>query len=303
MAKTIALNTSCEVASMICKYMGIPISGDTIIRILLKSMGIQPQCSEIVGVDDWAYKRRDNYGTLIYDAQTHKPIALLDGRDGGELKKWLEQNKHVKTVTRDRAGSYAKAIKDVLPNAIQVADRFHLYQNLLQAIKDAIGGLLPEKVEIKNTSVETEEIVTPEDTKKTEPSKQELTNYEECRKEFIIKVQNLYKEGYTKNQIVTMLKTTFKCVRKYLNGDPENLCISGRKNQSRGSKLDNYKENIYKMISEGKQYKEILSALRIEGYTGGYTILCEYCNSLRNTAGSKLARKKVNSIFLNILAK
>ena len=81
---------------------------------------------EVIGVDDWAYKRRNNYGTIVCDSQTHKPIALLDGRDGTKLKKWLEQNKHVKTVTRDRASGYAKAIKDALPDAIQVADRFHL---------------------------------------------------------------------------------------------------------------------------------------------------------------------------------
>jgi transposase len=70
-----------------------------------------------------------------------------------ELKKWLEQNKHIKTVTRDRAGSYAKAIREALPNAIQVADRFQLHQNLLEAVKDAIGRVLPEKVEITNTNL------------------------------------------------------------------------------------------------------------------------------------------------------
>jgi transposase len=79
-------------------------------------------------------------------------VALLDGRDGSELKKWLEQNKHVKTVTRDRASGYAKAIKDALPDAFQVADRFHLHQNLLHAVKDAIGRVLPEKVEITDTN-------------------------------------------------------------------------------------------------------------------------------------------------------
>ena len=166
LAKAIALNTSCEAASMICKYMGISISGDTIIRILLKAADPHHQCGEIIGVDDWAYKKRDNYGTLVCDAQTHKPVALLNGRDGVELTKWLEQNKHVKIVTRDRAGSYAKAIKEALPDAIQVADRFHLHHNLLQAVKDAIGRILPEKVEITNTSVVTENSTALESTKK-----------------------------------------------------------------------------------------------------------------------------------------
>jgi transposase len=49
---------------------------------------------------------------------THNPITILDGRDGTELKKWLENNKHIKTVTRDRAGAYASAISQVIPDAI-----------------------------------------------------------------------------------------------------------------------------------------------------------------------------------------
>lgn len=165
LVKVISLNTSCEAASIICKYMGISISGDTVIRILLRS-DVNDQCGEVIGVDDWAYKKRDSYGTIVCDSQTHKPVALLDGRDGTELKKWLEQNKHIKTVTRDRASSYAKAIKEALPDAIQVADRFHLHQNLLQSVKDAIGRILPEKIDVTNTDTDTENIIGPEETKK-----------------------------------------------------------------------------------------------------------------------------------------
>jgi len=159
----IALNTSCEAASLICKHMGVPVSGDTIIRILLRNSQSEYPCGEIIGVDDWAYKKRDSYGTIVCDAQTHKPVALLDGRDGKELKEWLERNKHIKIVTRDRASSYAKAISEALPDAIQIADRFHLHHNLLQAVKDAIGRELPEKVEVEN---KTESITDTTDTVK-----------------------------------------------------------------------------------------------------------------------------------------
>ena len=57
-------------------------------------------------------------GRVICDRVTHNPITILDGRDGTELKKWLENNKHIKTVTRDRAGAYASAISQVIPDAI-----------------------------------------------------------------------------------------------------------------------------------------------------------------------------------------
>jgi len=96
-----------------------------------------------------------------------------------------------------------------------------------------------------------------------------------------------------------MLNTTYKRVRKYLDGDPENLCISGRKKANRSSKLDDYKGSILQMVLEGRRYKEILSVLKSEGYSGGYSILCEYCNSLKGISGNALKKMKVDKAFIN----
>jgi len=103
-------------------------------------------------VDDWAYKKGRTYGTIIVDGRTHKPIDLLDGRDGASLKEWLKNNQQVKIVTRDRASAYASAISEVLPQAMQVADRFHLHQNLLVAIKNVTAQKIPAKVKIIQNS-------------------------------------------------------------------------------------------------------------------------------------------------------
>jgi transposase len=92
----------------------------------------------------------------------------LDDRDGKTLKEWLQNNKHVKIVTRDRASAYAKVISEELPEAMQIADRFHLHQNLMMAIKDALKSEVPDKIEIKD-NIETTEPV--EALKKTELKK------------------------------------------------------------------------------------------------------------------------------------
>lgn len=134
--------------------MNINICGDTIIRMLLRHVKEKPFYGKAIGVDDFAVRKGQNYGTMICDQDSHRPIALLPGRDGEALKEWLARNKQVKLVTRDRAGSYAAAISEVLPNAIQVADRFHLYQNLVEAVKDAINGILPEKIWIADEVAE-----------------------------------------------------------------------------------------------------------------------------------------------------
>jgi transposase len=151
---SLALETSCEGASRICQMLNLKTSGDSIIALLKKRFRKQPTpaCSNIIGVDDFAFKKRQTYGTIIVDEATHKTVAVLDGRDGKTLTEWLENNKHVKTVTRDRASAYAKAVSEMLPDAVQIADRFHLHQNLLQAIHKAVGREIPATIAISKES-------------------------------------------------------------------------------------------------------------------------------------------------------
>ncbi len=165
----LALETSCESCAKISKELGIKTSGDTVIRMLIRRYESQPEakCGSIVGVDDFALKKGQNYGTIIVDEETHKPVALLDGRDGNALRDWLKKNKQVKTITRDRANAYTKAIAEILPDCMQIADRFHLYQNLSDAIKKALQSEVPERVKVsmeandESKSAESEAIKTP----------------------------------------------------------------------------------------------------------------------------------------------
>ena len=66
---------------------------------------------------------------------------------GSILKEWLKQNKQVTMITRDRVNVYTKAIQKVL-YVLQIADRFHLYQNLLETIHKVIGKELPTTMTI-----------------------------------------------------------------------------------------------------------------------------------------------------------
>lgn len=146
----IALETSCEGCARICKEMGIKISGDSIIRLLIKKYESQSviESGSVIGVDDFAFAKRKTYGTVVVDEATHQPVALLEGRDKATLKEWLEHNKHIKAVTRDRANSYSAAIEEVLPEAMQIADRFHLHQNLLEIVSGALNGNMPSTIKV-----------------------------------------------------------------------------------------------------------------------------------------------------------
>lgn len=164
---TLALETSCESCARILKSMNIKTSGDTVIRTLIKRYEKQPEpeCGSTIGVDDFAFKKRHTYGTIIVDEETHKPVAVLDGRDGAVLKEWLKKNKQVKTVTRDRASAYAKAVEEILPDCMQIADRFHLHQNLMDAVNkilsreiSATTAITSEDNKVDNHSGQSEDV-------------------------------------------------------------------------------------------------------------------------------------------------
>lgn len=149
----VSIFLSNEGASKVLSLIGVKVSNDTIKRIYDKIIIDDEPNVEAVGIDDVAIKKGHTYATAIYDLNDHHLIALLDGRDAETLKKWLKNHKKIKLIARDRASAYAKAINEILPECTQVADRFHLLQNLMQRIRDIFKVALPKEIFIKDGQV------------------------------------------------------------------------------------------------------------------------------------------------------
>jgi hypothetical protein len=149
----VSMFLSNEGASKVLALLGVKISNDTIQRLYDSIEFIDDPNVEEIGVDDVAIRKGQTYATAIYDLKDHHLIALLEGRDGQPLKEWLKQHKKVKLVARDRASAYASAISEILPECIQVADRFHLLQNLLDRMKDIFKEDMPAEIFIRNGEI------------------------------------------------------------------------------------------------------------------------------------------------------
>lgn len=160
--RTDALNTlvmgvsmflSNEGASKVLKLPGVQISNDTIQRLYDRMEFIDDPDVEEIGADDVAIRKGQTCAAAIYDLKDHHLTALLDGREGDTLKKWLKAHKKIRLVARDRASAYTSAINEILSECIQVADRFHLLQNLLDYLKEIFKDEMPAEIFIRDGEV------------------------------------------------------------------------------------------------------------------------------------------------------
>ncbi len=142
----ILIEVSARKGAYIATLINLKISSSTALRLVEQMPLPIIESVNVLGIDDWAIRKGTTYGTILVDNETQRVIGVLKGRDGSLLKDWLKDHPEVKVVTRDRASSFSKAVIDVLPDCVQVADRFHLYKNMSDCAYEVI------KSEYKNLS-------------------------------------------------------------------------------------------------------------------------------------------------------
>jgi transposase len=224
-------------------------------------------------VDDFACRRGHRYATILIDMATHRPIDVLPDREGDTLAAWLVSHPGVEVICRDRAGAYADGAGRGAPEAIHIADRWHLMHNLSEAVKKVVTRYRRCLRPVPDASTEHADMVEPASARPGRRAANTRNRHTD--------VQELLGQGLTLKAIARQLHLSRATVRRYARAStPEELI---GQNPSRLDVLDPFKPYLHQRVTDTgiSDSHELYDEIRTRGYRGTLRTLQRFLISAR----------------------
>jgi transposase len=277
--RRIGLEAGGEAGQRLADIFGMVVSGTQILRVI-NTFG-EPTISKlkVVGIDDWAWRKRKAYGTILVDLEKRQVIDLLPDRTPETVAAWFKKHPEIEIVSRDRGKEYIEGISRGLPGVVQVADRFHLLQNVLDALQRMLE---PEQEALKLSRLQVREtsqkllpalpaipVVHKEGPKITKITSAQLRFNE---------VKALQLTGISQHEISRQLGLNRRTVSKYFRlSSPPN----SKDKIISTSKTVPYQLHLSKRINEGcKNLTLLYQEIREMGFSGSYGSLLRAAHRL-----------------------
>jgi transposase len=285
MLESIGLALAGRAGTRLATALGLPTSRSTLLRVVRALPDPQIGTVTVLGVDDFSLRRGHVYGTVLVDIDTHRPIDLLADREAETFAAWLREHPGAQVVCRDRAGAYAEGARSGAPEAIQVADRWHLWHNLAEHVEKTVAAHhgclrqsddIPPEAAIDSSAADLVKAAEVAQVQRTENSA--LITRTKARYQTI---QALKAKGKGIKTIMRELGLAKETVRRfYRAGSVEELLAKPR--AGRPSVLDAYKPYLHERWNAGATnasalYREITE----QGYRGSRGTLAAYLAPFR----------------------
>src|SRR4029453_11952621 len=270
----------------------VVVSRNTLLRLLRKLPLPALPTPRVLGVDDFALRKRHTYGTILVDLEHRQPVALLPDRTAETVAQWLQEHPGAKVIARDRSSAYAEGARQGASAAIQVADRFHLLQNLREAL-DQVFTTYPQAFDAVNALERQQPVLLPDGVVAVPvhppagpptPAQQRAVQRQARRQALHMQIWTLHRQGWTGAAIAQHVGLSLRTVQR----DLRTATFAGRQRRSDAgdSLLNPYKPYLLERWNAGcytamRRFREI----RQRGYGGGYGVVAAYARRLREAQG------------------
>jgi len=269
-----------EAGARLSSRLGMTTSADTVLRRLKVGPSIEIRGARALGVDDWAWRKGQRYGTILVDLETHTPIDLLPDRSADSLAAWLQLHPGAEIVSRDRGGIYADGATRGAPQAVQVADRFHLLCNLTSAVERVLEqkrtvlakAIVPVMAEPSLPSADS----SPKAKSRLE---QDCQDRRQRRVDRYNEVVGLHRQGMSQQAIGLTLHIQRKTIRRFLRAGqfPERA-----RPHRRPLGINKFQEFLRRRWGEGcHNATNLWHEIQGQGYTGGRSTMAKFIATLR----------------------
>jgi transposase len=269
---------------------GIATSSSTLLRQLMQLPAPVTRAVRVLGIDDFAWKKRFTYGTILVDLQRRKIIDVLPDRESATVETWLQAHPEVDVVSRDRGKEFTKAATLAAPQAQQVVDRFHMVRNLAEAVQKILAHcraeirqedpdqLLPQKA----AEDPARPLPTPATWQQRTPPHIEVAHQarQASRDDRFRQMTALRVQGLTQAAIAKRMGMSEKAVRNWLKrgGAP-----TWKRQFRRRSVFDPYAAYVLGRWQEGvHEAKQLYEEIRAQGFPGNVRIVQRFVQALRD---------------------
>jgi transposase len=277
---------------------GLPVSRNTLLRVIRRAPCPAIIPPQTLSVDDFALRKRHTYGTLLLDLERRRPVALLPDRESATVAQWLQAYPGVKVLVRDRSEAYAEAARLGAPMALQVADRFHLLQNLADTLTQVFTTHASQLARVHPPRAAPTPVYDPTDPAAApEPSSVPLAPPESStaaarlarqrrtrRWAHYQQVWTCHQQGWTLDAIAQQVGLSRRTVQRYLQSPtfPERQPMHARD----CSLLDPYKAALLAGWNRGcRNGSHLFRVIRSQGFRGQYGIVALYVRRMRQAQG------------------